>query len=206
MPKFLDRSGQVFGRLTVVHATDERTFSGSVKWLCRCVCGNEKVVSGAALKAGHSMSCGCLFKEVAAEKGRKKKTHGLSASKVYRSWTGMKRRCYTVSDKKYADYGGRGIRVCDRWIASFENFLADMGMPGHGQTLDRRDVDGDYTPDNCRWATQLEQQNNRRDNVIVDLGGERLTMAQYARKHGLNEDKIQQRLARGWSMEKAVGS
>lgn len=204
MPKFVDRTGQVFGRLTVVRATDDRTSAGSVKWLCKCICGVEKVVSGSALKAGHSSSCGCYFLEVAAEKGRKRATHGMTDTKAYRTWSGMKHRCYVESDKKYADYGGRGIRVCDRWLDSFENFLADMGSPEPDQTIDRMDVDGDYSPTNCRWATQIEQQNNRRDNVIIDLGGERLTMAQYARKHGLNQDKIQQRLARGWSMERAV--
>lgn len=204
MPKFVDRTGQVFGRLTVVAASDERTNSGSVKWLCRCSCGAEKLISGSSLKAGFTKSCGCYFLEVAAEKGRKKATHGMTKSKAYKSWSGMRRRCYATSDKKYHLYGGRGICVCQRWLESFSNFLADMGEPCPNQTLDRIDVNGDYCPTNCRWATQLEQQNNRRNNVFISLGGERLTIAQYARKHNLNEDKIQQRLARGWSVERAV--
>ena len=203
MAKFVDRTGLVYGRLTVIAKTDERIKSGSVVWLCRCSCGKEAKASGSVLQSGQKQSCGCYFLEVAAEKGRAKKKHGMTKTKAYRAWSNMKQRCSNLKNKKFTDYGGRGIVVCDRWEL-FENFIADMGEPNDGESIDRIDVNGDYCPGNCRWATQLEQQNNRRDNVIIELDGERLTMAQYARKHGLNEDKIQQRLARGWSLEMAV--
>lgn len=203
MAKFVDRTGFLYGRLTVIAKTDGRVKSGSVIWLCRCSCGKETIASGSVLQSGQKISCGCYFLEVAAAKGRAKKIHGMTNTKAYRSWSGMKQRCYNKKNQKFPEYGGRGISVCERW-SSFENFISDMGAPKEHESIDRVDVNGNYCPENCRWATQLEQQNNRRDNVIFEVNGERLTMAQYARKYGLNEDKIQQRLARGWSFNRAV--
>ena len=114
----------------------------------------------------------------------------------------MRKRCYLESAPNYDLYGGRGIKVCDRWRESFEAFYADMGDPPSDQhSLDRRETDGDYTPDNCRWATSEEQQNNRRNNVFLEYDGQRLTVAQWGRKLGLHKNTILQRLARGWSVQ-----
>lgn len=202
MGKFVDRTGFVYGRLTVLAPTKRRNSSGSVYWLCECQCGTKVEVSASCLQTKQTISCGCFFMEVASAKGRAKLVHGMTKSRVYRIWSNMRQRCINPNNKKYASYGGRGIKVCERW-GVFENFLADMGEPKEAESLDRIDPNGDYEPSNCRWATQLVQQNNRRDNVIIWLDGERKTLAQYARDHGLNEDKIQQRLKRGWTVERA---
>ena len=204
MGKKICLTGRKFGRLTVVSETELRANSGAVIWSCICECGVIKNVVSTGLTNGTTASCGCLFIEVAAAKGRAKKTHGMTDSSEYRSWNGARDRCNNQRNHKYALYGGRGIQVCDRW-SDFRVFLEDMGhIPAKGMSLDRKDVDGNYEPSNCRWATQLEQQNNRRNNVIIALGGESLTMAEYCRKHSLNADKVQQRLKRGCSVEMAV--
>lgn len=202
MAKFVDRTGFVYGRLTVVSKTDSRASGGSVVWLCRCSCGKETTASGSILQAGQKQSCGCYFIEVAAAKGRAMKKHGMTNTKSHKAWVGMRQRCSNKRNKKFPDYGGRGIVVCDRWEL-FENFIADMGEPKDGESIDRIDVNGNYCTENCRWANQLTQQNNRRDNVEIWLDGYRKTLAQYARDHGLDQDKIQRRLKKGWAVERA---
>jgi len=203
MGKFVDRTGLRYGRLQVLCKTDKRTESGAVVWNCLCNCGKETQASGSSLTAGDTNSCGCLHADTARAKGLAKKTHGMTRTPTYRAWAGAHGRCNNKTNAKYPLYGGRGIKVCSEWD-SFARFLQDMGPAPAGHSLDRIDVNGDYTPANCRWATQLEQQNNRRDNVIIDYAGERMTMAMYCRKHGLNSDKVQQRLKRGYSVEQAV--
>ena len=204
MGKFVDLSNQKFGRLTVFAPTKKRGSGGSVFWFCICECGNQKNISGTSLRNGQTKSCGCLFKEVARNKGFNRKTHGMACTRVYSIWSNMKSRCYSTTNKKYHLYGGRGIVVCDRWKDSFENFYADMGEPPLDCSLDRINVNGNYEKENCRWATQKEQQNNRRDNVIITVGEKPMTMTEYCEKHNLNSDKVQQRLKRGWTQEQAV--
>jgi lambda repressor-like predicted transcriptional regulator len=115
----------------------------------------------------------------------------------------MRWRCTNPNNKDYASYGGRGITVCDRW-QKLENFLADMGMPPDGFTIERRDVNGNYTPENCIWASQEVQQNNRRNNVKLTIGEKTLSMAQWEREVGVSQHCIRKRLARGWSHHEAV--
>ncbi len=136
------------------------------------------------------------------ERGKKgfQNVHGMAESTLYRIWYHMKGRCLNPTDKNYADYGGRGITICERWRDSFATFALDMGQPPKGQTLDRRDNDGPYSPDNCRWATRAEQGRNQRTNIVIEFNGERLCAADWAARTGLKRQAILWRLAAGWSV------
>jgi hypothetical protein len=173
MPKTIDLAGQAFGRLTVIELHPERCADGTVRWICQCACGAFTVKRSRDLRNGNSRSCGCLLRELTADPdgplGMTRRKHGHAAlgqqSPEYRCWVDLKQRCTNPRNRRYADYGGRGIAVCERWLNSFTAFLADMGQrPGPEYSLDRVDNDGPYAPGNCRWATQSEQQRNRRDN------------------------------------------
>lgn len=141
-------------------------------------------------------SCGCLNHKP------KNLIHGGRYKKSYGSWRAMKRRCYETSNNVYQNYGGRGIKVCDRWLESFENFYTDMGDCPEGYSLDRLDVNRDYTPENCRWATSTEQNCNRRDNIKV--GEAKISLSQYCRENGLIYRTILSRLRRGIAFEEAI--
>ena len=130
------------------------------------------------------------------------KVHGMTKTGTYNSWAAMKRRCLYQKHEHFDCYGGRGIKVCDRWLM-FENFLADMGTRPEGCTLERIDPNGDYCPENCRWATQTEQCRNRRNNRKITLNGETLTLAEWSKRSGVEASKIFYRLKAGWSAEKA---
>ena len=135
-------------------------------WSCRCDCGKKVKVKAFHLKSGHTKSCGCLRKEI-AKIGKHKITHNMSKTPEYKAWNNMKNRCNNPNNKDYKDYGGRGIKVCDHWLESFENFYSDMGdkpFPKILYSIDRVDNNGDYTPENCKRTTQKQQANNRRNN------------------------------------------
>jgi hypothetical protein len=188
--------GAQISRLTALTRTRDgrRTY-----WECRCVCGKNTKVREESLRTGNTTSCGCWPSDRMKQVG---KTHGLSKTPEYRTWQAMKRRCTSPADAHYSSYGGRGIKVCDRWLNSFENFLADMGKkPAPKYTLDRIDNNGNYEPSNCRWATRMEQSSNIRSNRRLLFNGEEKTVAEWARTLGTTSTVIFSRLRYGWSVE-----
>ena len=159
MGKLIDLTGKRFGRLLVVEKSESK--NGYAAWLCRCDCGNEKIISGNELRKGKAKSCGCLRKEVATKTFIK---HGKTNTLLYEVWKSMKARCNNLNNKRYSSYGGRGITVCDEWRESFQAFYDWAMINGYreGLSIDRIDNDGNYEPSNCRWATASEQQKNKR--------------------------------------------
>jgi hypothetical protein len=171
-------------------------------WLCRCDCGNEIGVITSYLTSGDTKSCGCLMPETTAARNL---THGLSHSPEYRVWNAMRDRCTNPNDKSFANYGGRGITVCERWRDSFEDFITDMGRrPSPKHTIERMNNDGPYASWNCRWALNTEQSRNRRGRHWITFNGRTLILAEWGRETGLGYDVVKVRLQRGWSIERAL--
>lgn len=199
MSALKDLTGQRFGRWEVI-ARAENTAGCQSRWLCRCDCGEERAVLGASLCFGKSTSCGCFQKNRASLCNKK---HGLSKTRIYAVWLGMIARCERSTNRDFSYYGGRGIVVCKRWHV-FDNFLADMGEPSENMTIDRIDVNGNYEPGNCRWATREQQCLNTRRTRNLTLGTKTQTMSQWASDLGVSASFIHKRLRRGWSVERAL--
>ena len=201
--------GMRSSRLELIAEVDSRHKPGGSiarRVLCRCDCGNETTLDLGAFHTGRTASCGCLQKEAAARNGRNSRKHGLSQSKTYRIWNAMKQRCSNPHDKYYHLYGALGISVCQRWRDSFSAFVEDMGeKPSPKHSIDRYpDKNGPYAPGNCRWATMKEQQRNRRNNVLLAIGGDTMCVAEWAEQRGIRVGMIWDRLRSGWSGQDAV--
>lgn len=198
-------SGQRFGRLTVLSEAS-RARDASRQWLCRCDCGTLKVIRQRQLRSGRTRSCGCIRGDSVARHGYARRGQ---KPPEYRTWVQIHSRCNNPNVKGYANYGGRGIQVCSRWSgkAGFKNFLADMGQrPSDKHTIERKDVDGPYSPENCRWATHKEQGANTRRTRLVTYQGETLCISEWERRYGFPRSALQSRLRQGWSMDEALST
>ena len=180
----VDITGQRFGRLVALHPTSRRR-SGKVMWLCQCDCGNTTFSTSNNLKSGGTRSCGCLYRETVGDAHRK---HGMTGTRIYRIWKAMRNRCLNVNNKNYKQYGGRGINICDEWLDDdgFLNFYEWSMKHGYADnlTIDRIDVNGDYTPNNCRWITQHEQTRNKRNTINITAHGKTMCLADWTAKYG----------------------
>ncbi len=198
-------AGDRYGRLTVIREIEPKRSGVQVQRCveCRCECGVVKEYRLYTLRNGNTRSCGCLAKEVTGDLMR---THGLSDTAEYGIWRGMIDRCGNAGMDAYRNYGGRGIKVCDRWLGSFELFLEDMGKrPSEKHSIDRKNNNGDYEPGNCRWATPKEQCRNTRVNYLVEHNGETRCIAEWSELHGLKPSVLYHRLVKlGWTFEQAV--
>ena len=194
-PKFVDMTGLRFGKLLVVSPIP-RTSPGRISWLCKCDCGNEKVIDGGSLRKGLTKSCGCFRVEC-------KTTHGMNESRIYKIWENMVQRCTNEKTPGYSRYGGRGIKVCESW-KSFSNFMRDMGEPGDSLQIDRIDNDKGYFPGNCRWVTCKVNCRNKSDNRTVTAFGETLCISEWSERSGIAIKTIEDRVNRGWSPEDCV--
>lgn len=200
MTAYQDLTGQRFGRLVAI-APGGKGERGCTLWRCICDCGNIKNFRSGNLKNKHTRSCGCLKVELAGNQG---KTHGMSGTKTYGIWRSIKTRCLDSNSPYYHYYGGRGITICDRWIESFENFLADMGEAPEGLSIDRINNNGSYEPGNCRWATALEQAENRNSAVLITFKSQTQSQSNWEKELGFKRGTLAMRLSRGWSIEEAL--
>ena len=198
MPKGANLIGQQFGRLTVV-AYAGRNKQGSSTWDCLCQCGGSTKTTTRCLRSGDSRSCGCLRKEKVS---RLKVSHGMSRSPEYYAYIHMIDRCTNPNNKSYHNYGGRGVTVCDKWLASFASFYADMGDRPKGGSLERINVNQGYCPSNCKWAEDWgEQARNKRRSVLVTHNGETKCATEWARDLGVPKSTALARLQRGLPFE-----
>ena len=176
--EFKDLAGKKFNMLTVIERVKKEN-SKQTFWLCECECGNKTITTSGHLKNGHTKSCGCLHKKVMQDMMT---THNLTNTKLFKIWRAIIDRTEYISNKKYKDYGGRGIKMCQEWRNDFKVFYEWAINNGYkeGLTIDRINVNGNYEPNNCRWATWKEQQNNRRNNHYITYKGETHTISQWS--------------------------
>ena len=195
----INLTGQRFDKLTVIRKV---TKNQKPMWLCRCECGNEIVTTTSRLRSGHNKSCGCLLKE------HQEKLFGQSNSRLYHIWQNMKSRCYNPEAHNYKYYGGEGVAICDDW-QDFRNFYLWAINNGYADnlTIERKDSNKGYSPENCRWATQKEQANNKRNNRLLTYGEKTQTLSQWADEYNISPKTLHTRLNKlKWSIEKALTS
>ena len=192
--------GKKYGRLTVIGFNDN-----TGKYICRCDCGGLHEARKQSLQNGNVRSCGCLAKEWCST-GKARRTHGLSHTRIDNIYRSMIDRCYNPNNKRYVHYGGRGISVCDEWKNDKTMFFKWANESGYESdlTIDRIDVNGGYEPTNCRWVSQRVQQQNRRNNFLIEYRGEKKTATEWERISGTKDCTIRSRIKKGWSAEEAI--
>jgi len=201
MSRIENLKGKTFGRLEVVEFAYSDKYRTSI-WKCIYRCGNVVYVRSNNLKSGYTRSCGCYNIERSIEVNT---THRMNRTRIYSIWDNMMQRCYNIKNTNYKHYGGRGIKVCERWHV-FENFYKDVGDPPSGKhELDRIENNGMYSIDNYRWVTRKEQMRNTRNNVLIEYNGKIKCMAEWAEEVGINYDTLRARIRKyGWSIERAL--
>lgn len=203
--KLIDKTGQKFGRLTVISRASNK--GKATRWNCVCECGTEAAIHTSILKNGSQISCGCRRIEVSSKMMTKMNTtHGQSRTRLNVIWREMRYRCNTPTADCYSDYGGRGIRVCKEWNESFEAFRDWAMANGYKDnlTIDREDNDGNYEPGNCRWITIQAQSNNRRTSLYLTHNGETMTAVDWSRKTGINRHTLYSRIRQGLPTEEIL--
>ena len=201
--KQLNLTGERFGKLVAIK-TIGKNKNGGYLWQCKCDCGNEIIANVGNLKNGHTKSCGCLRVDRCKMNFTK---HGLEHTRLYGIWSDMRLRCYDEKNIAYHRYGGRGITICDEWKNDVKAFYDWATANGYKDslTIDRIDNDGNYCPENCRWATVKEQASNRRSNILVTHNGKTQTMKKWANEVGTPYKVVWARMQKlGWSAERAL--
>lgn len=208
MGRFKDLTGQKFGRLTVIKRVGTSK-SGKVLWLCECSCEehNRVTTTTSNLVTGTTKSCGCFARESASKVGKANTVHGDTDSRLYRIFRGMKDRCYNPKNKDYVWYGGKGIKICEEWknnYAVFKNWAINNGYK-ETLTIERKDFDKDYCPENCEWITIDQQQRNKSSNRLITYNGETMILAEWAEKFNIPYKVLCARINdRGHSFEEAI--
>lgn len=191
----IDITGKTFGRLTVIKRAPDKGGRGQTYWTCECGCHEHTIIDvrSSHLRNGLIQSCGCLRKEKTINRTE---THGMTRTRLYRIWSNMKSRCYNENVPCFTRYGAEGKFVCSEWADSFESFRDWSLTHGYRDDLTIERIDGNkgYTPDNCKWATLEEQANNKRNNHIVEVDGNKMTLAQFARKYGLKYKRVEKQI------------
>lgn len=196
-----DLLGQKFNWLTVIDWVINGTRG---KWLCKCDCGNERFAKSNELTTGHITSCGCQKSDSISKSTTKHKTiHGKSRSKINTTWKHIKSRCLNKNSKDYKNYGGRGIKICDKWL-TFEGFYEDMGDIPKNMSIDRIDNNGNYCKENCKWSTKKEQNNNRRNTTFLECFGQKKTMKEWCEIKELSYKLLHRRIVLGWDVKRAL--
>lgn len=200
--KELNITGKKYNYLTAIRF-DHYNKRKDPYWLFKCACGNEKVLRKSKVVNNETKSCGCLARAFADKLIR----HNKSRTKLYKIHIGMKQRCYNKKAANYHNYGGRGITMCDAWKTDFMSFYTWAIENGYkeGLTIDRIDNNGNYCPENCRWATDLEQHRNTRNNRLITYNNETHCLAEWAELFGIRSNTLRQRLRWGWPIEEALG-
>lgn len=200
MTKVCDLSGQKFGRLSVANRNGSSS-DGKAMWDCVCDCGNKTTVIGKLLRSGNTASCGCISDETR----RAPKKHGMTETPEYTTWRRIKTRCFDTNSPDFPDYGGRGINMQREWVDDFCVFFRHVGCrPSPQHSIERIDNAVGYIAGNVRWATSIEQANNKRSNVVLVAFGKSKTMAQWARDAGIAHGTLKHRIYRGWDAERAI--